>query len=75
MAGAILKADGQKEDDADPMVALWDSWLYRSWKSDRDMMHPLEENWQHLLGIFWKFSLWWWKRCQIRSWIALVKKY
>ena len=30
VAGAILKADGQKEDDASPPVSLWDSWFYRS---------------------------------------------
>ena len=47
-AGAILKADGHKEDDACPTIALWDSWFYRSWKADRDMVHTLEENWQHL---------------------------
>ena len=61
VAGSILKAYGKKEYDAAPPVALWDSWLYRSWKADRDMMSPLAENWQHLLGIFWKFSLRWWK--------------
>ena len=52
VAGVVLKADGQKEDDTAPTVALWDSWFYRSWKAYRDMMHPLAENWQHLLGIF-----------------------
>ena len=45
MTGAMLKDDGQKEDDAAPPVALWDSWFYRSWKADRAMMHPLAENW------------------------------
>ena len=39
MAGAILKDVGQKEDDAAPPVALWDSWLYISWKADRAMVH------------------------------------
>ena len=39
--GAILKSDGQKEYDAAPPVALWDSWFYISCKSDRDMMHIL----------------------------------
>ena len=67
VVGAILKSVGQKEDDAAPPVALWDSWFYRSWKSDRAMVHPLVENWQHLLGIFRKFSLWWWKRRQLKS--------
>ena len=43
--GEILKDDGQKEDDAAPLVALWDSWFYRSCKADRAMMHPLAENW------------------------------
>ena len=43
--GAILKSDGQKEYDASPPVALWDSWFYRSCKSDRSMMHFLAENW------------------------------
>ena len=28
--GAVLKADGQKEDDVAPPFALWDSWFYRS---------------------------------------------
>ena len=59
VVGAILKADAHKEDDAAPPVALWDSWFYRNWKADRAMIHPLAENWQHLLGIFWKFSLRW----------------
>ena len=45
MAGSILKADGKKEDDATPPVALWDSWFYRSWKADRAMVHMLAENW------------------------------
>ena len=45
VAGANLKADSQKEDYAVPPVALWDSWFYRSWKADKDMMHPLAENW------------------------------
>ena len=66
VVGAILKSVGQKEDDAAPPVALWDSWFYRSWKSDRAMLHPLVENWQHLFGISWKFSFQWWKRPQIR---------
>ena len=39
------------------------------------MIHPLVENWQHLLGIFRKFSLQWWKRRQLRSWIAFGKRY
>ena len=43
--GSIIKADGQKEDDAAPPVALWDSWFYRSWKSDRAKLHLLAENW------------------------------
>ena len=37
------------------------------------MIQLLEENWQHLLGIFRKFSLKWWKRRQLRSWIAFGK--
>ena len=75
VVGAILKADVQKEDGAAPPVALWDSWFYRSWKSDRSMMHLLAESWQHLLVIFRKFSLRWWKRRQLRSWIAFCKTY
>ena len=75
VAGEILKADSQNEDDANPPVAPWDSWFYISWKSDRDMIHPLEENWKHFLGIYQKFSLRWWKRCQLRSWIAFGKRY
>ena len=39
------------------------------------MVNPLAENWQHLLGIFWKLSFQWWKRRQIRSWIAFGKRY
>ena len=72
---AILKANFQKEDDAAPLVAIWDSWFYISWKSDRDMIHPLAENWQHLLGIFWRFSLRWWKHRQLSSCIAFGKRY
>ena len=64
VVGAILKAYGQKEDIADP---LWDSGFYKSSKPYRDMMHPLKENWRQLLGIFWKFSLRWWKRRHLRS--------
>ena len=45
VAGAILKPDGQKEDDVPPPVALWVSWFYRSWKSYSDMMHLLVEHW------------------------------
>ena len=45
VAGAILKPDGQKEDDVAPPVALWVSWFYRSCKSYRDMMHLLAEHW------------------------------
>ena len=72
---AILKANIQKEDYTDPNVALWDSRFYRIWKTDRAMMHPLAGNWQHLLGIFRNFSLGWWKRRQLRSWIAFGKRY
>ena len=75
VVGAILKADVQKEYDAAPPFALWDSWFYRNWKSDRAMIHPLAENWQHLLGIFRRFSLLWWKSRQLRSWIAFGKSY
>ena len=75
MFGEILKAGVQKEYGAAPHVALWDSWIYRSWKSDRSMMKPLAENWKHLVGIFRKFSLRWWKRCQLRSWIAFGERY
>ena len=74
-AGAILKADGQKEDDAAPPVALWDSWFYRRCKSDKAMVNTLAENWQYLLSIFPKFSLRWQKRRQLRSWIAFKKRY
>ena len=28
--GAVLKADGKKEDYVAPPFALWDSWFYRS---------------------------------------------
>ena len=45
VAGAVLKPDGQKEDDVAPAVALWVSWFYRSCKSYRDMMHLLAEHW------------------------------
>ena len=45
VAGAILKADGQKEDDVAPPVALWDSWFYIIWKAYRNMMHLLAEHW------------------------------
>ena len=38
-------------------------------------MHPLAENWQHLLRIFRKFNLQWWKCRQLRSWIAFGKIY
>ena len=38
-------------------------------------MHPLAENWQHHFRIFWKFSLRWWKRRQLRSQIAFGKRY
>ena len=56
VVGEMLKPYVQKEDDAVPPVALWDSWFYKSWKVDRDMIHLLVENWQYLLGIFRKFS-------------------
>ena len=49
-------ADGQKEDDAAHLVALWDSWFYRSWKSDMAMVHLLEDNYKYLLCNFRKFS-------------------
>ena len=75
VVGEILKSDVKKEDDTAPPVALWDSWFYISWKSDTAMMHPLAENWQHILGIFWKFSLRRRKRRQLRSWIAFGKRY
>ena len=48
MVGAILKAHLHKEDDAAPLVSLWDSWFYRNWESDRAMIYPLVENWKHL---------------------------
>ena len=75
VVGAILKADVQKENHAAPPVALWDSWFYKSCKADRAMINPLAENWQHLLGNFRKFSLRWWKRRQLRSWIDFGKRY
>ena len=52
MEGKILKAHVQKEDDVALLVTLWDSWFYRTWKSDRDMVRPLEKKWQHILVIF-----------------------
>ena len=39
------------------------------------MIQPRAENCQHIFGIFWKFSLRWWKHRQIRSWIAFGKIY
>ena len=75
MVGEILKSDVQKEDDAAPPFSLWDSCFYKSWKADRAMIHPLEENWQHLLGIFRNLRLRWQKRHHIRSWIAFGKRY
>ena len=75
VVGAILKANFQKEYDVAPPVAMWDSWFYRRWKENRSMMHPLAENWQHLLGIFRKFGLRWWKHRQLRSWISFGKIY
>ena len=41
----ILKANVQKEDDTAPPVDLWDSWFYRSCKSDMAKLHLLAENW------------------------------
>ena len=41
VAGAILKADGQKEYDAAPPFDLWYSWFYISWKADRAMANTL----------------------------------
>ena len=38
-------------------------------------MHLLAENWQQLLGIFWKFSLRCHKHLQIRSCIVFEKRY
>ena len=75
VVGAILKTDVQKEDDADPPVALWGSWFYRSRKEDMDTIHPLAENWQHLSGIFRNSILRWWKLRQFRSWIASGIRY
>ena len=75
VAGTILKADVHKEDDADPPLSLWYSWFYISWKTYRYVVHLLEENWKHLLGISWKFGLRWWKRRQLRSWVAFGKRY
>ena len=46
MEGSILKSDGQKEDDAAPLISLWYSWFYRSWKANRAMVQSLTENWQ-----------------------------
>ena len=46
VSGAILKYDGQKKDNAATMAAFWDSWLYRSWKSDRSTKQPLADNWK-----------------------------
>ena len=75
VAGSIVKADGQKEDGAAPTVALWDSWFYRGGKADKGMVHPLSENWKYLLCIFRKFSLRWWKRRQLSSWINFYRRY
>ena len=75
VSGSILKSDVQKEEDAAPPVALWGSWFYSSWKSDMDMVHPLEENWKSLLCIFCNFILRWSKLWQLRSWIAFDKRY
>ena len=52
VVGEILEANVHKEDDVSPLVAHWDLFLYRSWKADRAMIHPLVENWQHFLEIF-----------------------
>ena len=57
VSGETLRPDVQEGDDASLQLAHWDSWLFRSWKSYWDIMYLLEENWQHLLGIFQKFSL------------------
>ena len=46
VAGSILKSGGQKEYDEDPPLALWYSWFYSSWKSNRSMVHSLAVNWQ-----------------------------
>ena len=43
---SILKYDGKKEDNADPLIALWDLWLYRIRKAYRAMVHLLEKNWK-----------------------------
>ena len=74
-AGAILKADGQKEDDEAPPVSLLDSWFYRSCKLDMATVPPLADNWKLMLCIFRKFSLRWWKHNKLRSCIALDKMY
>ena len=58
-----------------PPIALWYSWFYISCKSDRAMIHLIEENWQHLLVMFWKLSLRWRKRLQLKSWIDFGKSY
>ena len=50
VAGVILKPDGHKEGDADPPVALWGLWFYRSFKVDRVMVHPLAAELEIPLG-------------------------
>ena len=67
--------NSQKEDDAAPPVALWDSCFYKSWKVYKAMVHPLAGNQKYLLVIFQKFSSWWWKCSQLRSWISFGKRY
>ena len=68
---AVLKQDGQKADDAEVPVRLWDSMFLLSRPtvpglSDKE----LPNNWRHGMDLFRRILVKTWRRRVLRSWVV-----
>ena len=69
----VLKQDGQKADDAEVPIHLWDSMFLRDREEDDCITHAVVNDWQLGLRLFRNVHLGLWRRRLFRSWITFAR--
>ena len=65
----VLKDDGQKADDAEVKVEMWDASFQTDRAADNRITHPLRIGWRQGLTKFRNAHLRLWRKRQLRCWI------
>ena len=69
----MVKVDGQKADDAEVPIELWDKMFALTWATNLPGIE-LPRGWRQALGSLRKGFSVWWKRKVLRSWIGHIKR-